>query len=84
MSCVHSFTLDVSFFSAETYTLKVPENHKLKEKIGTLELIDRDQIQNKEPIITILGENSKVFSVELSPVKDGNLILKQVGGSYGN
>lgn len=58
--------------------LEVPENHKLKEKISTLKVTDRDQTQNKEPIITILGDSSRVFAVELSPEKDGNLILKQV------
>lgn len=71
--------------SAETYELHVPEDHKLNEKIGTLELEDRDQIQNKEPIFIIPNENNKVFTVELSsPNKDGNLMLKQVGGSCGN
>lgn len=78
MSHIHTF---LSFLSAETYTLQVPENHKLTEKIGTLELVDRDQIQNKEPIISIIGEHSRVFNVELSPNKDGNLMLKQVRGS---
>lgn len=53
----------------------------MNEKIGTLELEDRDQIQNKEPIFNILNGNSKVFNIELSPNKDGNLMLKQVGGS---
>lgn len=72
----------ICFLSAETYELHVPENHKLNEKIGTLELEDRDQIQNKEPIFIIPSENSKVFGVELSPNKDGNLMLKQVGGSW--
>lgn len=55
----------------------------MNEKIGTLELEDRDQIQNKEPIFAILSENSKIFNIELSPNKDGNLMLKQVGGTYG-
>lgn len=74
----HGIILDVCFLSAETYELQVPEDHKLNEKIGTLELEDRDQMQNKEPIFTIPIDNGKVFNIELSPNKDGNLMLKQV------
>ncbi|XP_075960279.1 cadherin-5 [Anarhichas minor] len=69
---------NIASFTRKTYELQVPEDHKLNEKIGTLELEDRDQIQNKEPIFIIPNENSKVFSIELSsPNKDGNLMLKQ-------
>lgn len=68
---------NIASFTRKTYELHVREDHKLNEKIGTLELEDRDQIQNKEPIFLIPGENSKVFDVELSPKKDGNLMLKQ-------
>ncbi|CAB1413525.1 unnamed protein product [Pleuronectes platessa] len=68
---------NIASFAQKVYWLEVPEDHKLNEKIGTLELEDRDQIQNKEPIFTILNENSKVFNIELSPSKDGNLMLKQ-------
>ncbi|KAL3050625.1 hypothetical protein OYC64_012613 [Pagothenia borchgrevinki] len=64
-------------FTRRIYELQVPEDHKLNEKIGTLELEDRDEVQNKEPIFTILNENSKMFNIELSPNKDGNLMLKQ-------
>ncbi|KAK5854344.1 hypothetical protein PBY51_015422 [Eleginops maclovinus] len=64
-------------FTKSIYNLKVREDHKLNEKIGTLELKDRDEIQNKEPIFTILHENSKLFNIERSPNKDGNLMLKQ-------
>ncbi|XP_031732236.1 cadherin-5 [Anarrhichthys ocellatus] len=69
---------NIASFTRKTYELQVPEDHKLNEKIGTLELEDMDQIQNKEPIFIIPNENSKVFSIELSsPNKDGNLMLKQ-------
>ncbi|KAM6923126.1 cadherin-5 isoform 1-T2 [Lycodopsis pacificus] len=69
---------NIASFTRKTYELQVPEDHKLNEKIGTLELEDRDQIQNKEPTFIIPNENSKVFSIELSsPNKDGNLMLKQ-------
>lgn len=68
---------NIASFTRKTYELHVREDHKLNEKIGTLELEDRDQIQNKEPIFVIPSENSKVFNTELSPNKDGNLMLKQ-------
>ncbi|XP_041646257.1 cadherin-5 [Cheilinus undulatus] len=68
---------NIASFTRKVYDLEVPENHKLNEKIGTLELEDRDQIQNKEPIFAILNENNKVFNIELTPNKDGNLMLKQ-------
>lgn len=50
----------------------------MHEKIGTLELEDRDQIQNKEPIFSILEDNHRLFSVERSPTKDANLMLNKV------
>uniref|UniRef100_UPI0037E821B7 cadherin-5 n=1 Tax=Semicossyphus pulcher TaxID=241346 RepID=UPI0037E821B7 len=66
---------NIASFTRKVYDLQVPEDHKLNEKIGTLELEDRDQIQNKEPTFT--NDNSKMFNIELSPNKDGNLMLKQ-------
>ncbi|KAL7384109.1 hypothetical protein ABVT39_024285 [Epinephelus coioides] len=68
---------NIASFTRKTYELHVHEDHKLNEKIGTLELEDRDQIQNKEPIFVIPSESSNVFNIELSPNKDGNLMLKQ-------
>lgn len=68
---------NIASFTRKTYELHVPEDHKLNEKIGTLELEDRDQIQNKEPIFTIPSDNNRIFNIELSPSKDGNLMLKQ-------
>ncbi|XP_045926611.1 cadherin-5 [Micropterus dolomieu] len=68
---------NIASFTRGIYELQVPEDHKLNEKIGTLELEDKDQIQNKLPFFTIPSENSKVFNIELSPNKDGNLMLKQ-------
>ncbi|KAM6997367.1 cadherin-5 isoform 1-T2 [Tautogolabrus adspersus] len=67
---------NIASFTRKVYDLQVPEDHKLNEKIGTLELEDRDQIQNKAPDFTILNDN-KMFVIELSPNKDGNLMLKQ-------
>lgn len=65
--------------SAGSYELQVPENHKVNEKIGVLELEDRDQLQNKEPTFIIPNDISRVFGIELSPNKDGNLMLRKVG-----
>lgn len=56
----------------------MPENHRVQEKIGTLELEDRDQIQNKEPIFSLPEDISRLFSVERSPTKDANLMLSKV------
>ncbi|XP_035518944.1 cadherin-5 [Morone saxatilis] len=68
---------NIASFTRKTYELQVPEDHKLNEKIGTLELEDRDLIQNKNPIFIIPNDIRRVFNVELSPNKDGNLMLKQ-------
>lgn len=61
-----------------SYELQVPENHRVREKIGTLELEDKDQIQNKEPIFSLPEDISRLFSVERSPTKDANLMLNKV------
>ncbi|XP_029136222.2 cadherin-5 [Labrus bergylta] len=68
---------NIASFTRKVYDLQVPEDHKLNEKIGTLELEDRDQIQNKEPSFIIPNDSNKVFLIDLSPNKDGNLMLKQ-------
>ncbi|KAM7385280.1 hypothetical protein PAMP_001368 [Pampus punctatissimus] len=68
---------NIASFTRRTYELQVPENHKLNEKIITLELEDRDQIQNKQPIFSIPNENKQMFDVVLNPNKDGDIMLKQ-------
>ncbi|KAM4607404.1 cadherin-5 [Polymixia lowei] len=68
---------NMASFTRQTYELHVPENQKLIEKIGTLELEDRDQIQNKDPEFTVTPPFNNIFAVERSPNKDGNLVLKQ-------
>ncbi|XP_019942681.1 cadherin-5 [Paralichthys olivaceus] len=68
---------NIASFTRRVYELQVPEDQKLNEKIGTLELEDRDQIQNKEPIFTMPSDYNKMFNIELSASKDGNLMLKQ-------
>ncbi|XP_044227926.1 cadherin-5 [Thunnus albacares] len=68
---------NIASFTRGTYEMQVPENHKLNEKIGILELEDRDEDQNKEPIFTIPDEHKKMFNIDLTRNKDGNLMLKQ-------
>ncbi|XP_070833563.1 cadherin-5 [Chaetodon trifascialis] len=68
---------NIASFTRKTYELQVPEDRKVNEKIGTLELEDRDQLQNKEPIFTIPSDIGRVFNIELSPNKDGNVMLKK-------
>ncbi|XP_030012153.1 cadherin-5 [Sphaeramia orbicularis] len=68
---------NIASFTQRTYDLEVPENHKLNEKIGTLQVEDKDLNQNKEPIFSIPNENHKMFSIESNTDKDGNLMLKQ-------
>uniref|UniRef100_A0A667WNY0 Cadherin-5 n=1 Tax=Myripristis murdjan TaxID=586833 RepID=A0A667WNY0_9TELE len=68
---------NLASFTKKTYELQVPEDHKLNEKIGSLELEDRDEIQNKDPSFTIASPFNNMFDVERSPTKDGNLMLKQ-------
>ncbi|XP_034040645.1 cadherin-5 [Thalassophryne amazonica] len=68
---------NIASFAKRTYDLQIPEDKKLNEKVGTLDLVDKDEIQNKDPIFTITPPYNNMFDVELSPNKDGNLILKQ-------
>lgn len=69
---------NLASFVRRSYELQVPENHRVHEKIGTLELEDRDQLQNKEPIFSLPEDISKLFSVQRSsPTKDANLMLNK-------
>ncbi|KAF7662471.1 hypothetical protein LDENG_00233950 [Lucifuga dentata] len=68
---------NIASFTRKVYELQIPEDKKLNERIGTLELEDKDQIQNKDPIFTITPPFNNMFDVERSPNKDGNLMLRQ-------
>lgn len=68
---------NMASFTRKSYEFKVPENQKLEAKLGTLELEDRDELQNKDPIFTIAAPHNIKFDLERSPTKDGNLMLKQ-------
>lgn len=55
----------------------------MNEKIGTLQVDDRDEIRNKVPVFSIPDKKTPwIFGVEVSkPNKDGDLVLKQVEAS---
>ncbi|KAE8280975.1 Cadherin-5 Vascular endothelial cadherin [Larimichthys crocea] len=65
---------NIASFTRRTYELQVPENHRLNEKIDTLELEDRDEKQNKQPRFTI---PSDTFYIKLSRNNDGDVMLKK-------
>ncbi|KAK0137122.1 Cadherin-5 [Merluccius polli] len=65
-------------FSKRTYDLRVLENQRLEDAIGTLTLIDNDEIQNKDPTFTITPSSNSMFDVSRSRQKDCNINLKQV------
>lgn len=64
-------------FSLGSYVFSVKEDMKRGQRIDTIVLEDRDEIQNKDPIFTI-APSSDTFKMERSQIKDGNLMLKQV------
>ncbi|XP_007542328.1 cadherin-5 [Poecilia formosa] len=68
---------NIASFTKRKYEISVPENLKVNEKIGILELIDLDEDENKQPIFSIPSGNGNVFSTK--PSKDNNciLVLKQ-------
>lgn len=68
---------NMASFTTATYNIKVKEDHNLNEKINILELRDKDEIQNKQPIFAILGDSSQTFDVGLTDQKDGYLMLKK-------
>lgn len=68
---------NIASFITNHFEVRVPEDHKLNEKITTLELEDKDQILNKVPRISISGDYSRMFNVEINSNKDGNLMLRQ-------
>lgn len=68
---------NIASFTTNHFEQKVREDHKLNEKITTLKLEDRDENQNKVPRISISGDYSRMFNVEINSDKDGNLMLRQ-------
>lgn len=76
--------LSLSLLSAGVYEMPVREDHSVTKEIGTLELEDRDLIDNKEPLFTIPNDLTHIFAIECNDDKNGKLMLKKVGGSRGN
>uniref|UniRef100_A0A3P9NKH3 Cadherin-5 n=1 Tax=Poecilia reticulata TaxID=8081 RepID=A0A3P9NKH3_POERE len=72
---------NIASFTKRKYEISVPENLKVNEKIGILELIDLDEDENKQPIFSIPSGNGNVFSTK--PSKDNNCILVLKQGSRG-
>ncbi|MEQ2196857.1 hypothetical protein XENOCAPTIV_015890 [Xenoophorus captivus] len=64
------------------YEISVPENLKVNEEIGVLEVEDRDQIENKQPIFSIPSDGDKIFGTKPNLDKNCVLMLKQNKPSY--
>ncbi|XP_024254812.1 cadherin-5 isoform X2 [Oncorhynchus tshawytscha] len=67
---------NIATFTKRSYVFSVKEDMKRGQRIDTIVLEDRDEIQNKDPIVTI-EPPSDTFEMERSQNKDGNLMLKQ-------
>ncbi|XP_054879388.1 cadherin-5 [Poeciliopsis prolifica] len=68
---------NIASFTKRKYEISIPENLKVNEKIGVLELIDLDEDENKQPIFSIPSGTGNVFSTEPSKDNDCILVLKQ-------
>ncbi|XP_072293390.1 cadherin-5 [Eucyclogobius newberryi] len=68
---------NIASFITNHFEETVPENHKMNEKITILKLEDRDEPRNKVPRISIAGDYTRMFNVEINSEKDGNLMLRQ-------
>ncbi|CDQ71139.1 unnamed protein product [Oncorhynchus mykiss] len=67
---------NIATFTKSSYVFRVKEDMKRGQRIDTMVLEDRDEIQNKDPIFTI-APSSDIFEMERSQIKDGNLMLKK-------
>ncbi|XP_051562731.1 cadherin-5-like [Myxocyprinus asiaticus] len=66
---------NIATFKTGKYYFNVKEDSKPGSEIGTLEVEDKDEIQNKDPTFTIQQIN-EVFEIKRSNEKDGILCLK--------
>lgn len=66
------------FFPTESYHFDVKEDEPAGFKIGILDINDRDEKQNKNPIFTVDQSYKDIFDVELNDNNDGVLTLKKV------
>ncbi|XP_051993183.1 cadherin-5-like [Xyrauchen texanus] len=67
---------NIATFKTGKYYFNVNEDSKPGSEIGTLEVEDKDEIQNKDPTFTIEQNNDEVFEINRSNEKDGILSLK--------
>ncbi|KAJ0004792.1 hypothetical protein NQD34_011006 [Periophthalmus magnuspinnatus] len=67
---------NIASFTTNAFEVSVPENHKLNQKMTTLQLKDKDELPNKVPRISI-SRSSAMFKVEINQEKNGNLMLIQ-------
>ncbi|KAG7218503.1 hypothetical protein INR49_020362 [Caranx melampygus] len=68
---------NLASFTQNTYELQVREDLEVNEEVGTLQVEDRDEIQNKQPRFIIPEKYRQMFDVVLDANKDGKLILKK-------
>lgn len=68
---------NIASFTQRNYLVSVPENHAVNEDIGMLELVDRDEDVNKQPVFSIPSDSGQIFSTKRSKFKDCILVLKQ-------
>ncbi|KAM4730175.1 LOW QUALITY PROTEIN: cadherin-5 [Anableps anableps] len=68
---------NIASFTKRKYEISVPENLKVNEKIGMLELVDRDEDENKRPTFFIPDDSRNIFSTKPSKDNDCILVLKQ-------
>ncbi|KAJ8417762.1 hypothetical protein AAFF_G00226050 [Aldrovandia affinis] len=65
-------------FREGTFNFDVKENEKANFKVGIMEVNDKDEDQNKDPIFSIKPELcNNVFRIVQNPRRDGELSLKQ-------
>ncbi|XP_030297998.1 cadherin-5 [Sparus aurata] len=68
---------NIASFTRRVYEMPVREDHSVTKEIGTLELEDRDLIDNKEPLFTIPNDLTHIFAIERNDDKNGKLMLKK-------
>ncbi|KAJ7985939.1 hypothetical protein DPEC_G00345660 [Dallia pectoralis] len=68
---------NIATFTKRSYTFTAKEDMKPRQEIGTMILVDRDEIQNKDPQFEIPPSFRDIFEIEQSQTKDANIVLKK-------
>ncbi|KAM6956648.1 cadherin-5 [Aplochiton taeniatus] len=68
---------NMASFTQRSYEFRVPEDQSVGGRLGVLQLEDRDEIQNKQPVFTVPPLFNGRFKLEPNPSKDGALLLAQ-------